>query len=240
MPRNSVTPTPEMSGRSERPAKTEGWIYVLDPRMTVNGKAVVKVGYTTRTVEERSKELGTGIPGGLSVAYKLRVDNARLVEGHIHRILRPTRVSRGPGREFFAITVGDAIATIEKIALQISSERVQQARYKEIEAFRKNLGLPCREFFVFSVPAVFVIASLFILVNMSGWQLNVGSAIFFFIALYLIIRGAKAIHTFLYEHLVERPFGEKVRAKIKEAEKKYPFPTPPTTRYRNSALSFED
>ncbi|WP_154660861.1 GIY-YIG nuclease family protein [Microvirga lotononidis] len=49
---------------------TAGWIYVLDPHMTVNGRTVVKVGFTTRTVEQRARELGTGIPRGMSIAYK--------------------------------------------------------------------------------------------------------------------------------------------------------------------------
>lgn len=211
---------------------SSGWIYVLDPNMTVNGKAVVKVGYTTRTVEARAKELGTGIPGGLSIAYKLRVDNARHVERQIHRILNSRRVSQGPGREFFALSATEAIDTIEKIALNISSERVDKARREELYQFEKSLGIPRREFAAVTAATLFVITFGYQLTQMSGWQFNVGSAIALAIAVYLIGRGAKAIHGFLYERLVERPFGEQVRAKARELQRKYPYPVFPASRPR--------
>ncbi len=162
----------------------------------MNGKAVVKVGYTTRTVEARAKELGTGIPGGLSIAYKLRVDDARQVERQIHRILNSRRVPRGPGREFFAMTAAEAIETIEKIALHISSERVNKARREELYQFEKSLGIPRPEFAAVAAAALFVITFGYQLTQISGWKFNLGGAITLAIAIYLIGKAPRPFTAF--------------------------------------------
>jgi len=201
-----------------------GWIYVLDPHMTVDGRPVVKIGYTTRTVEQRARELGTGVPGGMTVAYKLRVDNPRQVEGRIHSMLGAYRVSRGAGREFFALTPEEAISRIEGLALEVSRERAREAWMKEFSAFKVESGINRREGAAFLLSALFFLACCTVLYLAPKWSFGSwAGVIIILLGLYLAGRGTASVFRFLENRLVERPFGARLEAKRDELNRKYPL-----------------
>lgn len=88
-----------------------GFIYILiNPAL----KELIKIGMTTRTPEERAKELSsqTGIPTPFYVAYETEVSDCKRLEKIIHQRLENFRYSRN--REFFSIKLKDAIHFIEK------------------------------------------------------------------------------------------------------------------------------
>jgi hypothetical protein len=88
-----------------------GYIYILiNPAL----KELIKIGMTTRTPEERAKELSaqTGIPTSFHVAYESEVSDCKRLEKIIHQRLENFRYSRN--REFFSIKLKDAIHFIER------------------------------------------------------------------------------------------------------------------------------
>ena len=88
-----------------------GFIYILiNPAL----KELIKIGMTTRTPEERAKELSsqTGIPTSFYVAYETEVSDCKRLEKIIHQKLDSFRYSQN--REFFSIKLKNAIHFIEK------------------------------------------------------------------------------------------------------------------------------
>ena len=88
-----------------------GFIYILiNPAL----KELIKIGMTTRTPEERTKELSsqTGIPTSFYVAYETEVSDCKRLEKIIHQKLDSFRYSQNG--EFFSIKLKNAIHFIEK------------------------------------------------------------------------------------------------------------------------------
>lgn len=92
------------------------YIYVLT-NPTMND--IVKIGKTTRTPEDRARELsrGTGVPVDFQVAYEHSVQDCDLVEKMIHRKLAQYRVSNN--REFFQLSLKDAIDAVRSVAAEV-------------------------------------------------------------------------------------------------------------------------
>ena len=102
-----------------------GLIYVLiNPCMT----GFVKIGMTTRTAEERARELsvGTGIPSPYAVAYEEAFSDCDAAEGIIHERLDKFRFNQD--REFFHLPVKDAIRAVADLAEEFHE------RYRAAEA----------------------------------------------------------------------------------------------------------
>ena len=77
-----------------------GWVYVL--RNPAHKKNFFKIGYTSRTVEERLAELETtGTPLPFEAIMQVLVSNPKKLEGSIHELLAEYRVNES--REFFEI-----------------------------------------------------------------------------------------------------------------------------------------
>lgn len=96
----------------QRERYVEGWCYVLTNEFM---PGIVKIGWTSRTPEERSTELSTtGVPGKYQIEYSARITEADLAEKHAHLILRSIRVD--PSREHFRCEVLDAIAVVRESA----------------------------------------------------------------------------------------------------------------------------
>ena len=99
----------EAAGRPEY----QGFIYILsNPSMP----GVLKIGYTSGTVEKRAAELSA--PSGVPQAYTIEKTFAvytspRSVEKKVHRVLDACRVSRS--REFFRLSLEDAIGRIQGV-----------------------------------------------------------------------------------------------------------------------------
>jgi len=88
-------------------ATAGGWVYILTNKEM---QGLVKVGYTTRTVSERVKELnGTGVPVPFQVATAFRFEKGvQGVESTAHQILHDKRV----GKEFFRCSPEDAAKAV--------------------------------------------------------------------------------------------------------------------------------
>jgi hypothetical protein len=88
----------------------KGFIYILiNPSL----KNLLKIGMTTRSPEERAKELSTtGIPTPFFVAFSEEVSDCQIIEKEIHLQLENFRYSKN--REFFEIPLTQAIKIIGK------------------------------------------------------------------------------------------------------------------------------
>jgi hypothetical protein len=76
---------------------------------------LVKIGFTTRSPGDRIRELdSTGVPAPFDVVFVACVDDARILEGLVHQALGRDRLREG--REFFAVTVKDAIDAVLRSA----------------------------------------------------------------------------------------------------------------------------
>lgn len=92
-----------------------GYLYILSNRAMPN---LLKIGYTTRTVEERIRELSTtGVPGLFSAEFYCEVDNAPGLEKAIHSRLSSHRYDK----EFFRCNV--------ELAVRVSKETLLEQGY---------------------------------------------------------------------------------------------------------------
>ena len=80
---------------------TDGWIYCFsNPSMP----GILKVGMTTRAVEERAKELfTTGVALPFKIEFAKRVKNPKNNEATLHRILERREGRVNSHREFFRV-----------------------------------------------------------------------------------------------------------------------------------------
>lgn len=91
-----------------------GYIYILiNP--TLNG--LVKIGKTSKTPEERAKELSsaTGVPTQFMVAYDEFFEDIDLAENHVHEVLKNMGHHIFPNKEFFDIPLKKAIEIIGNV-----------------------------------------------------------------------------------------------------------------------------
>ena len=88
-----------------------GWVYVLSTRET---SKLLKIGMTTRTVQERVHEInsatGVAIPFGVRRCW--RVSDPAYAEKKVHQALNHVRVR--DDREFFRISYRDATSLIQQ------------------------------------------------------------------------------------------------------------------------------
>jgi T5orf172 domain len=86
-----------------------GFVYVLINKAM---PGLVKVGFSTRSPEERAAELSTtGVPFPFAVAFSAEVENPIEAEATVHSALARHRTS--VDREFFRMSVEDAVAAVE-------------------------------------------------------------------------------------------------------------------------------
>jgi hypothetical protein len=100
-----------------------GYIYVLD---NIGLIGLVKIGYTCGSAFGRAKQLSTtSVPYPFRVRYLARVRKPERVEKEVHALLDDKRVNNS--REFFEVSIEQAIDAIESIAtylkMQDSSQR---------------------------------------------------------------------------------------------------------------------
>jgi hypothetical protein len=127
-------------GQAKSPKSSAGYIYILKPRISINGQEVIKIGMTTRTVAERVRELTTGSMVSFEVVYSLRIENARNFEKYLHARYRDRRLIAGGGQEFFTVPAQEVVAEVERRATEISRARAQAARNGEMAAFLVRIG----------------------------------------------------------------------------------------------------
>lgn len=97
-----------------------GYIYILiNPALS----GLVKIGKTSKTSEERAKELSsaTGVPTKFVVAYDEFFEDIDLAEISIHEILKSMGHHVFPNKEFFDIPLKNAIEIINKVKKEFSN-----------------------------------------------------------------------------------------------------------------------
>lgn len=95
----------------------KGYVYVM---INPSYEGLVKIGKTTREPEERAKELSasTSVPTPFVVVYKRLFKNCHVAEMTAHEILGERGYRINDSREFFSVSISDAI----DIILQISDD----------------------------------------------------------------------------------------------------------------------
>ena len=90
----------------------KGFVYIFsNPAMP----GLLKIGYTGRIPTDRANELSsTGVPVPFEVEYYCIVEEASDIETQVHAHLAVVR--RSADREFFRVSVREAIEAIEKLA----------------------------------------------------------------------------------------------------------------------------
>ena len=75
---------------------------------------MVKIGKSTRDPEERAKELSsaTGVPTPFMVAYSIMVSDCDAAEKFAHELLSLQGARLTKNREFFEVSLSDAIKVI--------------------------------------------------------------------------------------------------------------------------------
>jgi hypothetical protein len=106
-------------------------------------RGLVKIGFTTQSPAKRVAQFSTGAPHPFVLAYCAPVANPRRIEQAVHAYLAPKRVNKG--REFFAVTVEQAINTIRSLSEEVrrrdalaAAEAKQRDALAAAEAKRKR------------------------------------------------------------------------------------------------------
>lgn len=96
-----------------------GRVYVLSNKAM---PGLLKIGYTMNTAEGRVKELSsaTGVPSEFLIEYQVECRDAASVETLVHESLHNMRYNNS--REFFSISLVDAVDLIRKHAKEIIDE----------------------------------------------------------------------------------------------------------------------
>lgn len=99
------------------PNRTIDFVYVLTNKSM---PGLVKIGFSSWLPEDRAKALyTTGVPEPFKVNYYTTTSWPRAVEGKVHQLLSDYRVN--PGREFFRVTLEEAINTVRCALIDVAS-----------------------------------------------------------------------------------------------------------------------
>lgn len=113
----------------------QGYIYIL---MNPSFPQYLKIGQTTRTPEERAKELywqaKTGIPTRFVEAYEEEVSDCILVEKLVHTKLEKNHWNK----EYFNVPLKDAFKTIRKVIEDLQKEQKLDFLDKTVKGPLKN------------------------------------------------------------------------------------------------------
>lgn len=131
-----------------------GHIYILNSP----GVAYLKIGCTSKLPTERSRELyATGNPFPFAVVHSEEVDDIYGAESAVHQQLDKYRVNKN--REFFEVSVAEAIRVVSEIAPRFQSE--------------KGKGVE-KQFAIFRVASVSVEAPWFDSIHSLSYVVRVG------------------------------------------------------------------
>ena len=104
-----------------------GFVYVM---INASYTGLVKIGKTTKDPDERAKELSsaTGVATPFIVVYKRQFNNCHVAEKVVHNILEEQGYRVNYSREFFSISISDAI----DIILQIPDDECIETEFDQI------------------------------------------------------------------------------------------------------------
>lgn len=116
----------------------QGYVYVLTHS---RHPGLVKIGQTTRTPQQRAREMSTGSPDPFHVAYAVRVNAPKVLERALHADFARFKVgeagSRG-GQEWFRVTpaevrtrIGQRVADIHKFESRVAAQKQFDGWWKQ-------------------------------------------------------------------------------------------------------------
>jgi hypothetical protein len=110
-----------LSYRGNEMSNNSGYVYILINPAT---PGLVKIGKTTRSPEERARELSsaTGVPEPFILVYKAFFQDCSKGEEFVHEFLSNKRISKK--REFFRISNTEAINAVVRAEREIGSVRI--------------------------------------------------------------------------------------------------------------------
>ena len=110
-----------------------GFIYIMS---NPSHPGLLKIGQTGKDPEERRKELGsTGVVEDFVLEYRALSEDYESLEREIHRALASVRTN--PKKEFFSISVPEAIDKIREIAgSRIESDKVYYVSPEELQRIK--------------------------------------------------------------------------------------------------------
>lgn len=112
-----------------------GFVYVLT---NPNFLDKVKIGHTSRLVDDRISDLNTAVPDDFTAVLRLPTQNARGVEQRAHTLLAKHRV---PNKEFFSVFPAQACETVREADRQINGIKSFDERINYIKK-NERLFLP--------------------------------------------------------------------------------------------------
>ena len=88
-----------------------GYVYILS---NAGMPGLLKIGLTERMPQARAKELQTtGVPHPFQLEFSVSVPDCQAAERQVHKLLEQNGVRATGDREFFALSIDMAIATVQ-------------------------------------------------------------------------------------------------------------------------------
>lgn len=113
----------------------QGYLYVLSNESM---PGLVKIGRTERQPETRAHELRTtGVPQPFRLEIAIHVHDSVAAEAQVHRLLSERGTRTSGDREFFCLSVAEAVTVVETVAVQgglASPDFLQMNRLAELAA----------------------------------------------------------------------------------------------------------
>jgi hypothetical protein len=107
---------------------------------------VVKIGFTSRLVDDRMNDLNTAVPQDFRAIFRLPTQDARRVEQKAHALLQGHRI---PGKEFFSVSPEKACQAVRDAARDVNGIHSFAENINYIKASdRIFLPLTNRDYFV--------------------------------------------------------------------------------------------
>jgi len=107
---------------------TFGYLYILSNEFS---PGLLKIGFTTKSVEERASELyTTGVPTKFTIDYKIKITDPFFWESKVHKALADKRINK----EWFKLSLEDAIKVINAV---VGSEPIFAAKISEVYDIEK-------------------------------------------------------------------------------------------------------
>lgn len=104
-----------------------GYIYVLS---NSSMPGLLKIGFTNRNVKERVQELSsaTGVPTPFEIEYYCLTCDVELIETEVHKRFSEYRQ---PGKEFFSVSLEQAMATIDSLTKPVEQDRFSKIQRRQ-------------------------------------------------------------------------------------------------------------
>lgn len=116
-----------------------GYVYILKNEAM---PGLIKIGYTTRTVEERANELYegiTGVPMPFEIVYEYSCEEPQKLEREMHKKLTAHRINEN--REFFKYSADDAFQLLQELHKFSVSGQWRKWTSHFLTRFRKRVVL---------------------------------------------------------------------------------------------------